>query len=97
MIKTEFGNTKIVGISPIIYADLACIVAEARNALSEEDIRMAVDAGLKAKDDEVDSNSESGEETKEKGEGIHKKMDEFLDKVAREIVKEIVSDEREEP
>ena len=33
----------------------------------------------------------------EKGEEIHKMMDELLDKVAREIAKEIVSDGREEP
>lgn len=65
--------------------------------MSEDDIRMAIDKGLEVEDDEVEEVSESGNGMLEKGEGIHKMMDEFLDKVAREIAKEIVSDGREEP
>lgn len=97
MIKTEFGVTKIQESKAIIFADLSCIVRAARKALSEDDIRMAVDRGLEIKDDEVEEVSESGNEMLEKGEKIHKMMDEFLDKVARELAKELVSDGREEP
>lgn len=97
MIKTEFGMTEIQGSTAIIFADLACIVKAARKALSEDDIRMAIDKGLEIEDDEVKEVSESGNGMLEKGEEIHKMMDEFLDKVAREIAKEIVSDGREEP
>ncbi len=97
MIKTEFGATKIQGSTAIIFADLACIVKAARKALSEDDIRMAVDSGLKIEDDKIEEYSENGNEMPEKEEGIHKMMDEFLDKVAREIAKEIISDGREEP
>ena len=66
MIKTEFGVTKIQGSKAIIFADLSCIVRAARKALSEDDIRMAVDRGLKIKDDEVEEVSESGNEMLEK-------------------------------
>ena len=97
MIKTEFGMTEIQGSTAIIFADLACIVKAARKALSEDDIRMAIDKGLEIEGDEVKEVSESGNGMLEKGEEIHKMMDEFLDKVAREIAKEIVSDGREEP
>lgn len=97
MIKTEFGATKIQGSKAIIFADLACIVKAASKALSEDDIRIAVNRGLEMEDDEVEEVSESGDEMLERGEKVHKMMDEFLDKVARELAKEIVSDGREEP
>lgn len=97
MIKTEFGVTKIQRSKATIFADLACIVKAARNALSEDDIHMAVDRGLKIEDDEVEEVSESRDEMLERGEKVHKMMDELIDKIAREIAEEIVSDGRAEP
>ena len=97
MIKTEFGNTKIQGSKAIIFADLACIVAAASHALSEDDIRMAVDRGLKSEDGEVEEVSENGNEMLEKGDEIHKIIEEFIEKIAREIDGKTDSDGREEP
>lgn len=96
MIKTEFGNTKIQGSKAIIFADLTCIVTAASHALSEDDIRMAVDRGPKYEDDKVEEVSENGNEVLEKGDEIHKMIEEFIEKIAREIDGKTDSDGREE-